>query len=203
MFQLGWTFTGKRCVTAYSNNLGNIKSYELDFGYTEGMYLHVHTDSSVFCLYDKTGQRTRVHSCMYLSISGSEFSPEDQKQIEEAKNRKLHKWDVNKQDNVPFTAKSIMVIDPRVIRAYILGTWKIETLRQKGYSNDELLNEANAFINEDVEWTVDDAKDWMEVNGYTPLEIYEHLDASEEREALRPWDRLPHPDWKPSHKNKV
>ena len=209
MLKIGFCSPLSYCDTVftYINDLGNIKSYE----FVDWRYLKVHTDSSTFyCFNGRSTSLARVHSSMRLLLSSNlwisnsgpydckgEISAEERKLILETHLKDIYKWDERKQENVLLHPSGPSeVIDPRVIRTEILGIWMLTRLEKKVNEEEKLLKEINKFINEDLDWTIDEAAEWMKANDFTPLQVYRQIKNTN-------WNYewpLPNPYWKPERK---
>ena len=177
-------YTGSYGVHPYSNNLGKIEKYVYEVYESS---VSVETEMSIFLL---AGKPTFVRSlsCVLGWYNDDEISPDVLRQINEA----------GKKSNGSF-----LISDPRAVRASILATYESFKFQRsvKEWSEEaskEEKRKITALLNESVDWTIDDAKEWMRRNKFHVFDKLEDYRYSRENELyLISNDELIDPYWTP------
>lgn len=192
-------------VGAYSNNIGNIKSYEYNSLY--GFSLKVKTEESIFYL-DCNAAFARRFSCVICSYDEEEISLDELIQIKETIKKTKVKWDYEKGDwiSCDYGGGTFYIIDPRPVRAFILGNYEYFKYKSARKEWSEEAQEADdkrisAFLNESIDWTIDDAKEWLTRNGFQTSDVLTEFRYTQEEEKYVPYfKKLIAPYWTPDNK---
>lgn len=178
-------YTGTYDVHTYSNNLGKIEKYAYEIGYSSGV--SVETEKSIFTLAGKP-TFARSLSCVLGWYDDDEISPSVLRQIKEARKK---------------SKGSFLISDPRVVRASILSVYediKYSRVRTE-WSNEVYEADAKkitALLNKSLDWTIDDAKEWLRRNKFHVFDKLEDYRYSPENEDyLLTCDELIDPYWTP------
>lgn len=178
-------YTGSYDVRVYSNNVGKIVNYE--YVGNESVSAIVKTENSKFALAGKP-TFTRSLSCVLGWYKDKDVSPGELKLIEEAR----------KKSKGPF-----LISDQRVVRASILATYESFKFQDsvKQWSDEASKEEERkitSLLNESLDWTIDDAKEWLRRNKFhvfDKLEDYRY--SSENEKYLLTCYELIDPYWTP------
>lgn len=189
-------------VCAFSNYMGIIKSYEYhDFS------LKVKTEQSTFFLYCRPSF-TRSFSAILCWYEKEGISPSELKQIKKAVKKTNVKWDYQKREWIPYKYcnSSFYIIDPRPVRAYILGNYMHFRYCRAQKKKSKEVREADdkritALLNESVDWTIDEAKEWLTQNGFLSHDHLSGIDYSLEDDPYISYVyKLIDPSWTPKNK---
>ena len=183
-------------VKAFSNNIGKIQSYE--YVNDDSVSVILRTEKSTFSLAGKTSFIGNF-SCVLGWYDDDEVSPDELKQINEAVKKTKTKWSNEKNDWVPYDYgdRTLYIIDPRPVRACLLGNYKAfhdgDHVDKKGIA---------ALLNASVDWTIDDAREWLVRNGFPAHDSLAEIDYSRERNNPYMIDKTPMPalTWAPCSK---
>lgn len=178
-------YTGSYDFHTYSNNLGKIEKYVFATGY-ESCVL-VETEKSIFTLAGKP-TFARILSCVLGWYNDDEISPDILRQIDESRKK---------------SKGTFLITDSRAVRASILATYENFKLSRARTEWSTEVYEADtkkitALLNESVDWTIDDAKEWMRRNKFhvfDKLEDYRY--SSENEDYLLTCYELIDPYWTP------
>ncbi|MBQ9874489.1 MAG: hypothetical protein IJM30_08490 [Thermoguttaceae bacterium] len=151
-------------VSVFSNYIGKITNYEYING--NSVSVIVKTEKSRFALAGKTSFIGNF-SCVLGWYKKDEVAPDELARINEAIEKTKVKWDYEKNEWIPakYGNQTFYIIDHRPVRACLLGNF---IAFHYGFNEKSI----SALLNQSVEWTKDDAREWMKRNKFS---TYDHL----------------------------